>query len=293
MRRYQLWPLSSIYSECEMFLSMSKVVRPSVSYFISIWNPKDYPITLTDVKARSKKGNLFDRAALKKQKGSNTARRPSSSLRPAAAGKATLRGRRHERSSVSIAHSGGSSSCSGSKNSDSGSSEPSTTPTITDYTQSDFPVRSSEGIAYLDSSGKYAGGPVRAADDTMDDPTPEANTSLRAANPSGALAAGVPGNAPARGRRVVGGAPHTGVKLATWILRAMQRESDLDDYVAEMHDKAARQSRQSVASFPSSTEATLTETLPPPHIRFAGMEKPPSVDSRSTYTKESIIDEDD
>ncbi|CCW62767.1 unnamed protein product [Phytomonas sp. EM1] len=83
---------------------------------------------------------------------------------------------------------------------------------------------------------------------------------------------------------ILGGKPSEGFRFAEWYLESLLEFPVLGDVSTQEGERAP-----SVGS----EKAVADTQLPPPHVRYAWVRNPPSLDSRSTFTKESVVEEDD
>lgn len=93
-----------------------------------------------------------------------------------------------------------------------------------------------------------------------------------------------------------GAAPPTVIHLAEWFVKAQEyRQTQGFRTVTPLSAEhgSAMSGQQTSEAFPTSMEAAATTGLPPPHVRYAGVRNPPALDERSTFTKESVVEEDD
>ncbi|CCW70598.1 unnamed protein product [Phytomonas sp. Hart1] len=83
---------------------------------------------------------------------------------------------------------------------------------------------------------------------------------------------------------ILGAKESDNFQFAEWYLQTLREFSVLGDFITPKSGK-----------FPLvGLEKAATENqLPPPHVLFAGVRNPPSLDPRSSFTKESIVEEDD
>ncbi|CAD2216337.1 Tyrosine phosphatase family, putative [Angomonas deanei] len=79
--------------------------------------------------------------------------------------------------------------------------------------------------------------------------------------------------------------------LAPWFVRAQSFETNYDEYLVAVKEKMAAHPAAANLAFPS-TSSDSKDASPPPFVRYAGVRNPPTLDSRSKYTKESIVDDD-
>ncbi|KAK7199706.1 Tyrosine phosphatase family [Novymonas esmeraldas] len=291
MRRYQHWALSSIFSECELYTSVSRALRHSILLFIESWDPASYPISAVNVQFRNREMALRERSRVHKER----RRHRHAAAANGGARRATNNGSEsmEDTEEDEEAEEDGEAPHSGvsdvpEKTSVDG--KLSSTISSPRRTQSEVSVASTPpamqlkpphaDAAFISTSGQRPPMMMRraaaaAARQREHQQQQRADAHHHTQSTT----------AERDGRAVLSqleDAAEAGVVWAEWYVEALRVGEEL----------ASR------ASGSTSTGHGLVEVfpgavVPPPHVLYAAARNPPALDPRSTFTKESIVEEDD
>ncbi|KAG5470501.1 hypothetical protein LSCM1_01745 [Leishmania martiniquensis] len=279
MRRYQHWALSSIFSECELYKTVCHSLRQSILLFIESWDPADHPISAVNVQYRNREMMARERLRAQKER-----RR----LRCAGLAADGSRNRTNRLGSVED--------------------------TADEEEEEAIPSGTSDMLEKNSQDGKHSStvsSLQRAQSEVSVASTPPA-MDLKVLGPDAALISTSGQRPPMMVRRAAAArirelqeqqlhnqasASETvehasyaqveeskvaGVMWAEWYLEALRVAEDLK----------ARTCRSLTLRY-GTLDEPLGAELPPPHVLYANARNPPALDARSTFTKESIVEEDD
>ncbi|KAG5470915.1 hypothetical protein CUR178_02221 [Leishmania enriettii] len=283
MRRYQHWALSTIFSECELYKTVCRTLRQSILLFIESWDPADHPISAVDMQYRNREMMMQER--LRAQKERRRRRRAGASASGASEGS---RNRAYGLGSVED------------------TAEEEEEEAVPSSTSDLFDKNSLDGKhSSIVSSLQCARSELSVAS------TPPA-VDLKVLNPDAALISTSRQRPPMMVRRAAAtrvreeqeqqlnnqaSAGETeeqasslqieegtiaGVMWAEWYLEALRVAEELK----------TRAYRSPIMGY-GIIDAPLGAELPPPHVLYANARNPPALDPRSTFTKESVVEEDD
>ncbi|KPI90864.1 hypothetical protein ABL78_0097 [Leptomonas seymouri] len=287
MRRYQHWSLASIFSECELFTKVCRNLRSSLLSMIEAWDPVTFPISAVNIQYRNREMHLRDRTqAHQEQRRHRRTTAAASSTRnrkPTLFDSAEDVGEEEEEDVDDAV-------CSGTRDL---IEKPATADTLVSsvaplqnnalseasWRQTPLSVElkaSNPGAAFISTSGQRPPMTMRRAAaqrlrDQQQQQQSQQNTPVRNGGEAGESCFSF-----------LQDDKELGVLWAEWFLEALRLSEEL---------------RTHTLSSPTAGKPSVLkpfgEALPPPHIRYAGVRNPPALDSRSKFTKESIVEEDD
>ncbi|KPA84625.1 hypothetical protein ABB37_01147 [Leptomonas pyrrhocoris] len=297
MRRYQHWSLASIFSECELFTRVCRNLRSSLLFLIESWDPVVFPISAVNIQYRNREMHLRDRTRATEERRRH--RRATAAASLAKNQKPNLSDSvqdgdggeddeeeegDNEDDVVDEVHSGVSDLVDRSAVTDPRLSSVTTSPhkARSEASETRTPPMvelrtSNQAAAFISTSGQRPPMTMRRAaaqrlrdQQQQQQPIPPYDPLKRGGDPEG----------------VDFDSLHverdTGVMLAEWYLEALRVGEELRQHTM----------RSSIVGKPS-VLSPFGENLPPPHLRYADVRNPPALDSRSKFTKESIVEEDD
>ncbi|KAG5495403.1 hypothetical protein GH5_03064 [Leishmania sp. Ghana 2012 LV757] len=281
MRRYQHWALSTIFSECELYKTVCRTLRQSILLFIESWDPADHPISAVDMQYRNREMMMRERLRAQKER------------------------RRRRRA-------GASASSEGSRNRACGLG--SVEETAEEEEEEAMPSGTSDLFDKNSLDGKHSStvSSLQCARSELSVASTPPAVDLRVLNPDAALISTSGQRPPMMVRRAaaarareqqeqqlknqasvseteeqasslqIGMGKVAGVMWAEWYLEALC-------VAEELKSRAYRLPTMGYGT----NDAPLGAELPPPHVLYANARNPPALDPRSTFTKESIVEEDD
>lgn len=293
MRRYQHWSLAAIVSECELFTNVCRSLRSSLLFLIESWDPTSFPISAVNIHYRNRERQLRDRSRAQQERrrhrrataAASLAKNRKSTVSDSAEETAEEEG--EEGDAVEEVQSGTSDVVDKSAVAETRFSSVTSSPhkTFSETSGSHTPLslelkNSSHNpeAAFISTSGLRPPMMIRrAAAQRLRD------QQLQQQQQEALLKKGVSdGGGGAALMHIVSEGKEAGVEWAEWYLEAIRVGEELKAHTL----------KPLTAGRPTITSSS-SETLPPPHIRYADVRNPPALDSRSKFTKESIVEEDD
>jgi hypothetical protein len=308
MRQYQHWSLASIFSECELFTNVCRHLRSSLLFLIEAWDPVAFPISAVNIQYRNREMQLRNRTRAHQERRLHRCATGAATLdkteKPNLSESAEDRAVDEEdeeeeegEDEVKGTHSGTSDladkSATAGVRPSSVTLSPQKTFSETSGTHSPPPAAlkaSNPEVALISTSGQRPPMMMRRAAEQrlrdqqqQQDPLQSSQRSqdLLRRDEGGDTASSNSGGVDPVLRSLNDG-KEAGVLWAEWYLEALRVGEELKAHA-----------RRSPAASRSSMSTLFEETLPPPHVRYADVRNPPALDSRSKFTKESIVEEDD
>ena len=296
MRRYQHWSLASIFSECELFTNVCRTLRSSVLFLIESWDPDTFPISAVNISYRNREMHLRDRTRAHKERRRHRRATAAAALakrrKPNLSDSAEERERDEEdvedeeeeeeqEGEGDEAHSGTSDAVDHYRvaAADARLSSGTRTPPSTEL------KASNPEAAFISTSGQRPPMVMRraAAQRLRDQQQQQAkHQGQQQSSSQDAVRRGGNGADSSTSLSNLVDEREGGVLWAEWYLEALRVGEEL----------RAHALKSPTASWPSVLTA-FSEHMPPPHARYADVRNPPALDSRSKFTKESIVEEDD
>ncbi|AIO00994.1 hypothetical protein LPMP_321080 [Leishmania panamensis] len=281
MRRYQHWALSTIFSECELYTTVCRTLRQSILLFIESWDPANNPISSVNVQYRNREMMLRERLRAQQER------------------------RKHRHASAAF---------------EGNRSRTSDSDSIEDMADEDEALTSvmSDLLDKISVDGRNSNTvlTMQHAYNEMSVAVTSPPADLKAPNPDAASISTSGQRPPMMVRRAAAAAAAarlrerqekqlhneispseaegqasfleveegkaTGIIWAEWYLEALRVAEELRP-----------QTYSSTSVSCGTVDMSLGADLPPPHVLYAGARNPPALDARSTFTKESIVEEDD
>ncbi|GET91435.1 hypothetical protein, conserved [Leishmania tarentolae] len=282
MRRYQHWALSAIFSECELYASVCHTLRQSILHFIESWDPAHHPISAVNIQYRNRKMALRERlraheerrkhhhaAALEDDHDRTSESNSVENSMGEVEGKlpSTVTSDLLDRNWT---HGNHSSTVSPMRCTFSDLSVESTSPLIRLKVPSpDAALISTSGQRPPMTMRRAAAATAAARLREQQDQQLHRKTSVSEAEEQESFVQVEEGML-------------AGVIWAEWYLEALRVSGEL---------KA--RSRGLLRTSNKGADVSFGADLPPPHVLYACTRNPPALDSRSTFTKESVVEEDD
>lgn len=294
MRRYQGWSLSSIFCECELFATLQTSLRLSLMCFIESWCPEDFPVSSTDIASRNREWSkeIVNMAQQQRKMKRRVLRQQQHQRHHHDHGDRDFlrRGQgRHVGAAAAAEEPGSSSDDEGDTNTDASVQSSIAAPTGGPETrEGSTPVVAVEG-SQLTGTGLRPPSAWRRR-------RPPTAGSERGSEQTDSHAHGADTLPMAATESV---ACHSDVTFADWFVAARLRnhvccaDAFPDHHDGDISTCVAWRGSGTDFAFPAVDRDGQREVLPPPHIIYAAVRNPPVLDQRSTFTKESTVDEDD
>ncbi|CAC9524063.1 conserved hypothetical protein [Leishmania infantum JPCM5] len=282
MRRYQHWALSAIFSECELYTSVCRTLRQSILLFIESWDPANHPLSAVNIQYRNRKMAQRERLRAHQERRKHRHAAAFDDDRDRTSGSNSFEdsaGEMEPEVPLSV--------MSDLLDKNSADGQHSSTVSSTVWTFSEMSVRSTSppmkvkapnpDAAFISTSGqrppmmmrRAAAAAAAARLREQQDQHPHKKASASEADEQAGFVQMEEGKV-------------AGVIWAEWYLEALRTAEEL---------KARTYSSPCMPY--SGADVCFGAELPPPHVLYAGARNPPALDARSTFTKESIVEEDD
>lgn len=265
MRRYQCWTLASIYSECQLFATVTRTLRSTVLNFIAQWDPDDCQPASADV---TRHLIASSSESVNKQATSiafsDTVANATSTI--------AVKGQDNTVQNTTDSNAPMPPQSFGSSMTTIAAANANTTITDSSQTMCGYNVASLATACTATTS--YVDTVSQTSYDTL--------------------------------------ARHLPPYVAEWYITALiyrqrRRSSYAEDFARDTRPRAQQYSLSTISGGAAHSSALSNKTvggdgltpdvasqaLPPPHMRYRHVRNPPSLDARSTFTKESLVEEDD